>query len=193
MKRLIVALAALVLVLVVARVPAGGLFGTSEVAAQAGSTTPQISLHSPEAKYAVSFSESPPLRSIPPAAAPASTEKESERENWNKPWHPVPNYVSVDRVVQNAFGPNAIPTPILTFKGYTQQDNASTGPLINWPPDTEGDVGPNHYFQWNNTGFKIFDKAGNLLYGPANGNTLFTGMTGPGGTACAGTDSGDPI
>jgi hypothetical protein len=86
-----------------------------------------------------------------------------------------------------------MPAPILTFKGYTQQDNASTGPLIIWPPDTEGDVGINHYFQWNNIGFKIFDKSGNLIYGPVPGNTLFTGMTGPGGAACEGTNSGDPI
>jgi hypothetical protein len=115
-----------------------------------------------------------------------------ERENWMRPGR-VPNFVGVDPVVQHAFGGSAMPTPILTFKGYTQHDNADTGLLIVWPPDTEGDVGLNHYFQWNNIGFKIFDKSGNLLYGPVPGNTLFQGMTGPAGSACAGTNSGDPV
>ena len=34
------------------------------------------------------------------------------------------------------------------------------------PPDTVGDVGPNHYIQMVNTAFAIYDKTGNLLAGP---------------------------
>ena len=36
------------------------------------------------------------------------------------------------------------------------------------PPDTDGDVGPNHYVQSVNSSIKIFDKNGNPLNG-ANG------------------------
>ena len=44
------------------------------------------------------------------------------------------------------------------------------------PPDPNGDVGPNHYVQWVNTSFAIYDKSGTLLYGPAAGNTLWAGF-----------------
>ncbi|PLW98282.1 MAG: hypothetical protein C0591_04785, partial [Marinilabiliales bacterium] len=57
------------------------------------------------------------------------------------------------------------------------------------PPDTDGDVGPNHYFQMVNLAFAIWDKSGNLLYGPADNITLWDGFTGP----WSGTNDGDPI
>ncbi len=57
------------------------------------------------------------------------------------------------------------------------------------PPDTNGDVGPNHYVQWVNLSLKIWGKSGNLLYGPAAGNTLWSGFGGP----CQTDNDGDPI
>src|SRR5262249_30632506 len=58
------------------------------------------------------------------------------------------------------------------------------------PPDTEGRIGATQYVQWNNTSFAVFDKAtGNLLYGPAAGNTLFQSL----GGACASHNDGDPV
>ncbi|NOR85977.1 MAG: PKD domain-containing protein, partial [Bacteroidales bacterium] len=57
------------------------------------------------------------------------------------------------------------------------------------PPDTDGDVGPNHYMQMVNLAFQIWDKNGNSLYGPADGSTLWDGFTGP----WTGTNDGDPI
>ncbi len=58
-----------------------------------------------------------------------------------------------------------------------------------FPPDTNGDVGPNHYMQWVNLSLAVWDKQGNLLLGPVNGNTLFAGFGGP----CQNTNNGDPI
>jgi PKD repeat protein len=46
-------------------------------------------------------------------------------------------------------------------------------------PDTNGDVGPNHYMQMVNAAFQIFDKNGNSLYGPADNSTLWDGFIGP--------------
>ena len=46
------------------------------------------------------------------------------------------------------------------------------------PPDTQGDVGPNHYVQWTNIAFAIYDKSGNTLMAPTAGNTLWTGFGG---------------
>ena len=57
------------------------------------------------------------------------------------------------------------------------------------PPDPNGDVGPDHYVQTVNLSFAIWDKSGQLLYGPANLNTLWQGFGGP----CETTNNGDPI
>ena len=58
------------------------------------------------------------------------------------------------------------------------------------PPDTSGVVGATQYVQWVNNSFAIFDKnTGALVYGPADGNTLFTGFGGP----CETSNDGDPI
>jgi fibronectin type 3 domain-containing protein len=58
------------------------------------------------------------------------------------------------------------------------------------PPDTNGAVGPNHYVQWVNEAFAIFNKAtGHMDYGPAAGNTLWSGF----GGLCETHNDGDPI
>lgn len=57
------------------------------------------------------------------------------------------------------------------------------------PPDTQGDVGPNHYLQMVNSSFQIWDKTGTSLYGPADIITIWDGFTG----AWTGTNDGDPI
>ena len=74
-----------------------------------------------------------------------------------------------------------------------------TGPVINmdgisnvngvYPPDTDGDVGLEYYFQMINLTFAIWDKQGNLLYGPVDNSTLWNGFIGP----WTGTNDGDPI
>lgn len=40
------------------------------------------------------------------------------------------------------------------------------------PPDTQGDVGKNHYVQMINLSFAVYDKQGNILYGPVPNTTL---------------------
>lgn len=89
---------------------------------------------------------------------------------------------ALDPVLQGAFISPNIPAPIVNFDGV----NNRNGVL---PPDTNGDVGPNHYMQWVNLSFAIYSKTGTLLYGPANGNTLWSGFGGP----CQTTNNGDPI
>lgn len=79
----------------------------------------------------------------------------------------------------------AFSTPILNFDG-----SLFTGAF---PPDTVGDVGPNHYIQMVNDGvgggsrFAIYNKSGTLLAGPTSLQTLWTA-----GGACA-IGAGDPI
>lgn len=51
------------------------------------------------------------------------------------------------------------------------------------PPDPSGAVGPNHYVHAFNLGIKIFDKTGNLLFGPISLGDFFQN----------GVNNGDPI
>jgi len=58
-----------------------------------------------------------------------------------------------------------------------------------WPPDTVGDVGPNHYVQAVNTSVGIFSKTGTQL-AAFTFNTLWSGSST--GTACDNSHQGDP-
>ncbi len=57
------------------------------------------------------------------------------------------------------------------------------------PPDTDGDIGLDNYVQMINLSFAIYDKEGNLQYGPAANSTIWDGFIGP----WTGTNSGDPV
>lgn len=88
----------------------------------------------------------------------------------------------------NAPSPNPPNPPSLSFEGQSIADTIAVGQGF-LPPDTNGDVGPNHYVQTVNVTFRIWDKAGNPLTPVASLNTLF----GPLGGACGGSEDGDPI
>jgi hypothetical protein len=75
-----------------------------------------------------------------------------------------------------------IPSTLQNFEGV----NNVNGVI---PPDSNGDVGLNHYVQWVNLSFAVYDKSGTLLYGPVAGKTLWSGFGGP----CQTDNDGDPI
>jgi len=92
---------------------------------------------------------------------------------------------NIDSVVQPSTGVLA-PGPAGGFDGI----GATNYGINAAPPDTNGAVGPNQYVQWVNEAFGVFDKStGALVYGPANGNTLWQGFGGP----CQLYNDGDPI
>jgi hypothetical protein len=124
---------------------------------------------------------SPPLRDIPPAPAQP---KNSEREIMRHPSNNPGNEYS-DPVVQFVMGPLAMPTPIVNFAGINSVGSAC-GCL---PPDTNGDVGPNHYVQTVNSAYQVFSKTGTPLSIPLQINTLWTGF----GGVCQTRNDGDPI
>lgn len=72
-----------------------------------------------------------------------------------------------------------------TFENFEGTDNLC-GCL---PPDTNGDVGPDHYVQVVNAHIQVFDKQGNSLLGPEPISTLWQGF----GGICENQDSGDPV
>ena len=81
-----------------------------------------------------------------------------------------------------------MPSPLQTFAGM----NSTLSGCSCWPPDTDGDVGPNHYVQSVNLSIRIHDNTGAGLSGPTTYNSVFSAL-GP-TTACgAGANDGDGV
>jgi subtilisin-like proprotein convertase family protein len=92
-----------------------------------------------------------------------------------------------DPVVQNAIGGPLIPSAIVSFEGMGTGLPGFT--VQSAPPDTSGDIGPNHYVQIVNSSTTVFDRNGNRVLGPFTTNTLFNGFPGQ----CANTNDGDGL
>ena len=92
-----------------------------------------------------------------------------------------------DSVLQAPAGPSrpgqAMPRLLQNFAGLNFNNNGS-----GWPPDTNGDVGPNHYIQVVNTSIGIFNKTGTLLASMTL-NTFFQNAAAP----CNTSNFGDPV
>lgn len=78
--------------------------------------------------------------------------------------------------------PPRIPAPTVSFNGQPNISGVA-------PPDSVGDVGPNHYVAMSNLSFQIFNKTGTSVFGPALTNTLWAGFGGP----CQTENAGDPV
>src|SRR5437588_838355 len=125
---------------------------------------------------------SPPLRSLAPVhPTPGRAWPARRRQGAAVSLAPT----AADRAKQVVAGPaSTAPTVLTNWDGVSNADNSTT--VV--PPDTEGDVGLNDYVQWVNLEFKIWSKTGSVLYGPAAGNTLWSGF----GGVCESENQGDP-
>ncbi len=83
-----------------------------------------------------------------------------------------------------------IPAAITSFDGNSSADNfAAFGSRV-YPPDCNGDVGPNHYVQTTNLLVGIYNKStGALIVPKFKMSTLFASLGAPFST----TDRGDPV
>jgi hypothetical protein len=130
----------------------------------------------------VNFDVSPPLREIAPLPVDeqgryggAMVDPESHFAGPQGPQTP-------DARTQAELGDGEIPAPTVSFDGPSNLAGVS-------PPDSVGDVGPNHYVAMSNLYFEIYDKTGTSVYGPAANNTLWSGF----GGKCETDNAGDPI
>jgi hypothetical protein len=86
----------------------------------------------------------------------------------------------------------AAPGPIQNFAGLSRLDPVTGGLAgAGFPPDTNGDVGLNHYIQAVNDSYAIYDKATGTRLAAFTENSLFS--SGPTGTLCDTNTFGDPI
>ena len=111
------------------------------------------------------------LRSLP--YIPQSSEIEERRltrhprPETGEP-QPISGFARFQSLLEEVLAPvPAMPGPVLTFDGM----NAAQSSCSCLPPDSDGDVGPNHYIKVVNTSFRVFDKYGNPLHS-TNGTTF---------------------
>ena len=141
----------------------------------------------------VRYNTSIPLRDMTPDALPVISKAPYAIPNKNLKFGSRQESafaveLSDDPVRQNFDGPLA-PEIFVNFDGSTDADNSAILGFAIVPPDTDGDVGPNHYVQWINSISEIFDRNGNSLMGPFAGNVYFQGLGGD----CEANNNGDPI
>ncbi len=150
---------------------------TTIVTAQAGGPQPQVGMlrH---------LGKTRPLRDLPPMVV-----REGNRVIPIRPVPQAPETIVTDPVKQTATTTLVATTGGLNFEGV---GNGAYGYAVHVaPPDTNGAAGATQFVQWVNLAFAVFDKStGNLLYGPAAGNTLWQGSD---LTACAANNDGDVI
>jgi hypothetical protein len=91
-------------------------------------------------------------------------------------------------LLEKILTPTTMPPPLLTFDGT---DRVGSGCNCR-PPDTNGDVGPNHYVQTVNSGFRVFDKSGNPLTPFMTYNSFFHDL-GTGNPCGNNQNDGDPF
>lgn len=138
---------------------------------------PELMLHAQEDRILPTrtskpcyFGKTSPLSSLPVIVPQASPDSHTSGEIENTDLLMGENYTAMkpvgDPVLQKNYTSNTRGEIIQNFEGVSNLQ-------YKIPPDTEGDVGLNHYIQMINMSFAIFDKSGNIVYGPASNLSLW--------------------
>ena len=129
----------------------------------------------PTVSYPVYFDISPPLRDMvkyAPAKADNSWKDGIVKNVFNVKEDPNQNSSTPkfkDPAAQFDMGTTTTDTTIQNFDGVGNVGGYN-------PPDTHGDVGPNHYFQVVNCSYAIYSKTGTKLLGPIVNSSVWNGM-----------------
>ncbi|HZH35348.1 MAG TPA: hypothetical protein VEX64_10935, partial [Pyrinomonadaceae bacterium] len=150
----------------------------------------------PVSGTAVAAGVSVPVSSLPPAQPEiGKTSRQIERRGVYEIKNKERIRVEAPDVLHDADSALAqilteqMPFPILSFDGLNSNDNAAAYGFRAIPPDTNGDVGPNHYVQAVNILLRVFDKNGTALTPPFKLSSVFAPLN----TNCSRRDDGDPI
>jgi len=138
--------------------------------------------------WAAAHDTSPPLRDLAAGRiAPDADDPADEPDRG--PIATGDGGYSGDGALQSVPPAATIPSTQQNFEGLSNQANFNIfGFRVN-PPDPNGEVGPNNYVEMINLVFGVYDKAGNLLLGPVDTGTLWSGFEIPDCT----DPSGDPV
>ncbi|MEP0775507.1 MAG: carboxypeptidase regulatory-like domain-containing protein, partial [Acidobacteriota bacterium] len=150
--------------------------------------------------YPTAFAVTPPVSQLPPVAPDVSG---LPREVPNRPVNPAELPVLTfpdakgpqgapqgEGAISGSSGAYA-PAPSVSFASLGSDHNQAIVGFRVAPPDTEGAVGPNHYIQWVNLVWAVYNKSGALVGGPWAGNSLWQAL--PSGSPCRTRNDGDPI
>src|SRR5947209_4115419 len=100
---------------------------------------------------------SPPLRDAPPALPDSTAQPEQPLASFGKT---VDDLRKPDGLVPKAAMESAVPPPLQSFDGLTNDDNAILLGGLGGVPDPTGEAGPNHYVQQMNHLVGVFSKTG---------------------------------
>ena len=174
-------------ILVVATLVASCFYVAALTASSSGGAQATAAALSPElVGTAAAFDKTPPLTQMKPVKHDGLPELEEEEADAA----PAPTPGAVDGALQTQAPTGAMPAPLITFEGPSNEDNFRIfGGRVN-PPDPNGDVGPRHFVAMTNLTFAVYSKAnGRALLGPIDTGTLWQGVP---IDACT-EPSGDPI
>jgi subtilisin-like proprotein convertase family protein len=156
----------------------------------------------PVASQAVGFAVSPAVRDLPPEEGlkfdPEAEANKVVKSNPNKIIRtgapeavPDAHDGALQSSAPSAAVASAAPTTGVSFDGIDSTANIPVFGGLVLPPDTVGDVGPNHYVQMVNSNWRVWDKAGNPLTPVMSLGSLWTaaGI----GAPCGGSNDGDPV
>ncbi len=127
----------------------------------------------PKVIYPDQFVISPPVRDIvsTPVKRDSIIRQLEEHEKVDYPDFETALPKGEDQVWQKKPGNSKSKfVPAVNFEGMA---NGTSGHWVT-PPDTQGDVGPNHYVQVVNTSFQVWDKSGNSMLGPIDMYSLWS-------------------
>ncbi len=85
--------------------------------------------------------------------------------------------------------PRVMPTPSVNFETISLTDTTALPGQGFLPPDTVGEIGPNHFVQMVNSAFRIYNRTGTPVIPLTSIGALFSTIPGP----CANSEDGDPI
>ncbi len=149
----------------------------------------------PRVSTPVAFGVSKPVRNITPPTSPPTIPAELELEEEGSLVHPTGDgsYHGPDPALQQVSAGTGIPPTGQNFEGNDIGESSSDGVFIGAPPDTNGDVGPNHYVQSVNTVFSVYSKTGTRLTGPTALNQLWKSAPNGAQFNCTTQSRGDPV
>ncbi|OYW02959.1 MAG: hypothetical protein B7X11_03510, partial [Acidobacteria bacterium 37-65-4] len=146
-----------------------------------------------EVSYPVAVASSPAFRDLPVDTTEVTV--------GNSPGRTIPNpqlnkagaapapeaSFGEDAVRQYKHGNAPAPSPLINFDGINNIAGVA-------PPDTQGDIGPDHYLQWVNLHLAAWSInratwTQTLVLGPVTGNSIWSAL----GGQCASDNHGDPV